>query len=149
MNCFLSGLIGTGFLGASIATMLVTKEQTDQLRQVLNPELASKYDAIVKERTSHYIQGLLIGMIISYFVLGFVMKTPNRFHRISTLFAITLFTTALYYLLMPKSDYMLNHLKGTDENKAWLSVYKTMKYRYLIGFVLGALAAIPFANALC
>jgi len=40
-------------------------------------------------------------------------------------------------------------LKTEEENKAWLSVYKTMKYRYLIGFVLGALAAIPFATALC
>ena len=149
MNCLMSGLIGIGLLGASISTMLVTKEQTDQLRQVLSPELASKYDTIVKERTLHYIQGLLIGMIIAYFVLGFVMKNPNRFYRISAFFGITLFTTALYYLLMPKSDYMLNHLKGSKENKAWLSVYKTMKYRYLIGFVLGALAAIPFANALC
>jgi uncharacterized membrane protein YfcA len=77
------------------------------------------------------------------------MKTTNRFYRISLFFGITLFTTALYYLLMPKSDYMLNHLKTEEENKAWLSVYKTMKYRYLIGFVLGALAAIPFATALC
>lgn len=149
MNCFVSGLIGIGLLGASISTMLVTKEQTDQLRNTLSPELAAKYDTIVKERTTHYIQGLLLGMIISYFILLNVVKTTNRFHRISTFFAITLFTTALYYLLMPKSDYMLNHLKGTEENKAWLSVYKTMKYRYLIGFILGALAAIPFANALC
>jgi len=149
MNCLLSGLIGTGLLGASISTMLVTKEQTDQLRKVLSPELASKYDTIVKERTSHYIQGLLIGMVVAYFILLYVMKTTNRFYRISLFFGITLFTTALYYLLMPKSDYMLNHLKTEEENKAWLSVYKTMKYRYLIGFVLGALAAIPFATALC
>jgi len=149
MNCFTSGLIGTAFIGASISTMLVNKEQSDQLREKLSPELVAKYDAIVKERTTHYIQGLLIGMLIAYFFLTVVLKTPNRFHRISTFFGITLFTTALYYLLRPKSDYMLNHLKTSEENKAWLSVYKNMKYRYLIGFVLGALAAIPLGNAFC
>ena len=148
MNCFVSGIIGTGFLGSSILTMMSTKEQTDSLRKVLSPELAVKYDAIVKERTAHYIQGILIGLILSYIIVNNT-KIVNRFHRISLFFAITLFTTAMYYLLMPKSDYMLNHLKTEKENKAWLSVYKTMKYRYLIGFVLGALAAIPLGNALC
>lgn len=144
---------------------MTTHEQTDQLRQVLSPELAAKYEAIVKERISHYIQGLILGMIIAYAVLYHV-RTTGRFHRISLFFGITLFTTALYYLLMPKSDYMLNHLKTSptsgaalrvnfvraktaEENAAWLSVYKTMKFRYLIGFVLGALAAIPLGNLLC
>lgn len=148
MNCFVSGIAGIGLLGASIATNMATKEQTDQLHRVLSPELAAKYDAIVKERTTHYIQGLLIGLVISYFVLNRLSIT-NRFHRISLFFGVTLFTTALYYLLRPKSDYMLKHLKTAEENKAWLSVYKTMKFRYLIGFVLGAAAAIPLGNALC
>ncbi len=148
MNCFVSGLIGTGFIGASILTMSATQEQTDSLRRVLSPQIAAKYDLIVKERTGHYIQGLLIGILIGYFIL-LKVSSSNRYHRISMFFGITLFVTALYYLLMPKSDYMLNHLKTPEENKAWLSVYKTMKYRYLIGFVLGALAAIPIGNALC
>lgn len=148
MNCFMSGIAGIGLLGASIATNMATHQETEKLRQILSPELAAKYDAIVKERTTHYIQGLLIGLILSYFILNRVNIT-NRFHRISLFFGITLFTTALYYLLRPKSDYMLKHLKTAEENKAWLSVYKTMKYRYPIGFVLGAAAAIPLGNALC
>lgn len=148
MNCFVSGIIGLGFIGSSFLTMQATKEQTDSLRRVLKPELVEKYDKIVKERSAHYIQGLLIGILVSYLLLS-NSKIINRFHRMSLFFGITLFTTAIYYLLMPKSDYMLNHLKTPEENKAWLSVYKTMKYRYLIGFVLGALAAIPIGNALC
>jgi hypothetical protein len=63
--------------------------------------------------------------------------------------AVTLGIGVLYYLLMPKSDWMLLHLKTADENKAWLEVYKTMKQRYLIGMILGAAASVPFANALC
>jgi uncharacterized membrane protein YfcA len=148
MNCFISGLFGVGLLGASIATNMTSKEQTDKLKSVLSPELAIKYDKIIKERTTHYIQGLLIGMLLAYIIL-LNYNITNRFHRISLFFGITLFSTALYYLLMPKSDYMLNHLKTKEENQAWLSVYKTMNYRYLIGFVLGALAAIPLGNVLC
>ena len=148
MNCFISGLFGIGLLGASIATNMTSKEQTEILRRKLSPELATKYDTIVKERTALYIQGLLIGMLLAYIIL-LNYNITNRFHRISLFFGITLFSTALYYLLMPKSDYMLNHLKTKEENQAWLSVYKTMNYRYLIGFVLGALAAIPIGNVLC
>jgi hypothetical protein len=50
---------------------------------------------------------------------------------------------------MPKSDYMLNHLKTPEENRKWLQVYNTMKNRYYLGFLLGILAAIPLANVLC
>ncbi len=50
---------------------------------------------------------------------------------------------------MPKTDYMLNHLKTPEEIKAWLEVYKTMKYKYLMGIIVGLMAAIPLTNSLC
>ena len=50
---------------------------------------------------------------------------------------------------MPKSDYMLNHLTTQEENKAWLEVYKQMQQKYLIGFILGSLSAIPLSLILC
>jgi uncharacterized protein YacL len=148
MNCFTSGLVGIAFLGASIGTMLGCQQQTDKLRGVLSPEVAQIYEKIIRERTSHYIQGLILGIVISYIVL-LNLKIVNRYHKISLFFAITLFTTVMFYMLMPKSDYMLNHLKTEEETKAWLEVYKNMKSRYFVGFVLGALAAIPLGNTLC
>jgi hypothetical protein len=44
---------------------------------------------------------------------------------------------------------MLNHLKTPEEIKAWLKIYKKMKRRYLFGFVLGLLSAIPISNSFC
>jgi hypothetical protein len=76
-------------------------------------------------------------------------QPTKTFHRISLFLAITIPISVIYYLLMPKSDWMLNHLKTPEQNKAWLEVYKTMKYRYLIGFILGSLSAIPIAYSLC
>lgn len=148
MNCYTSGIIGLAFLGGSIATMLGCREQTDNLRRVLSEEAAATYEKIIKERTNLYIQGLLIGIVLSYAIL-LNLKITNRFHKISLFFGITLITTVMYYMLMPKSDWMLNHLKTEGETKAWLEVYKNMKARYLTGFVLGALAAIPLGNTLC
>ena len=50
---------------------------------------------------------------------------------------------------MPKSDYMLNHLQTLEENKKWLDIYTTMKYKYFIGFVLGMLVSIPISVMYC
>jgi uncharacterized membrane protein len=148
MNCTLSALAGVGLLGASALTMSVSKEQTNSLRRVLSGEAAERYEHIVKERTAYYFQGLVLGIVLAFVILYYT-KITNKFHKTSLAFGIALFTSALYYMVMPKSDYMLVHLKTKEENEAWLRVYKTMKYRYITGFLLGAAAAVPLSMALC
>jgi uncharacterized protein YacL len=148
MNCFLSGILGVGLLGASIATMTVSEEQRNFMHKALPDDLDKLYEKIVIERRNLYITGLVIGLVLSFIVVTLV-KINNRFHKMSLFVAITLMTGMGYYSLMPKSDYMLNHLKTEQQNKAWLSVYKTMKHRHITGFFLGALAAIPLGYAMC
>jgi len=148
MNCFLSGILGVGLLGASISTLSVSEEQRNVMYKALPDDLDKVYEKIVIERRNLYIVGLVIGIVLSYLVVTLV-KINNRFHRMSLFVAITLMTGMGYYCIMPKSDYMLNHLKTEEQNKTWLSVYKTMKQRHITGFFLGALAAIPLGYALC
>lgn len=148
MNCFVSGIVGLAMLGASFSTMGVSEEQHNALRNTLSEELDRIYENIAHERRNHYIQGLLLGCILAFLVLQ-VTRITNRFHKMSFFFAIALTTTVVYYSVMPKSDYMLNHLKTEEQNKAWLDIYKTMKQRYFAGLVLGALAAIPISYAMC
>lgn len=148
MNCATSALLGLGLLGASAATMTVSREQHEVLRSTLSDDLATRYDLIASERRNHYIQGLVLGLAISYVVVMYA-KVVNRFHRASLFFAVTLLTAVVYYTAMPKSDYMLNHLKTPEQNKAWLEIYNTMKSRYFYGFVLGAAAAVPMAYSFC
>jgi uncharacterized protein YacL len=148
MNCYISGIAGLALLGASISTMSVNKQQQNVLKSVLSDDLDKKYESIVIERRNHYIMGLVLGMIISFMIVNKV-KSSNYFTRLSLFTMITLVTAVIFYMLMPKSDYMLNHLKTEQENKQWLQVYKTMQSRYFIGLVLGALAAIPIANIMC
>ncbi len=135
-------------LGAAVSTMTVSKEQHDLLKETLSDELDQVYDSIAIERRNHYLMGLALGLVLAFMTLRMV-KTSNRFHRMTLFTLITLVTAVTVYSVLPKSDYMLNHLKTEEQTKAWLEVYKTMKHRYMLGFALGSLAAIPLAYAMC
>ncbi len=148
MNCYLSSILGLGLLGGSIATMTVTKEQHNTLKDVFSDDLDKKYDEIITERRNHYLIGLILGAIISIIVIKNIINI-NKYTRITLFLAITLGTAVLLYMVLPKSDYILNHLKTPEENKKWLEVYKTMKSRYYIGFVLGIIGALLLGSVFC
>lgn len=148
MNCYLSGILGLALLSGSIATLTVSEEQHNILRKVFSNELDKKYENIINERRNHYIIGLLIGFVLSYIVLK-TFQLSNYFTRMTLFLSITLGSAVIFYTVMPKSDYMLNYLKTPEENKKWLDVYKTMKTRYIVGLILGFLAAIPLAKLFC
>jgi fructose-specific phosphotransferase system IIC component len=141
-------MLALGLLGGSFATLSVSKDQHNTLRNVFSGDLEQKYNSIVEERRNHYFMGLVLGIVLSYVVVN-KMDVPNDFTRMSLFFTITLITALFFYTLMPKSDYMLNHLKTPEENMKWLQVYKHMKNRYFLGFILGTMSAIPLANTLC
>ena len=148
MNCYYSGILGLALISGSVSTLSVTEEQHDYLREVLSDDLDKIYDKIIIERRNQYIVGLVIGILISIFITRYVTNL-DYFTQVMLFFTITLGSALIFYMLMPKSDYMLNHLKTEEENKRWLEVYKYMKMRYFVGFSLGILAAIPLANAFC
>jgi hypothetical protein len=150
MNCTLSAIAGVGLLGAAVYTSMVPKQDVNRLRDMVSGDAAKAYENISKERATLYVVGIAIGLVVAYLVVyTFGGRIANRFHRMTTFTAITLFTGVSFYTVYPKSDYMLNHIKNDKEAKAWMEVYKTMKMRYITGFVLGALAAVPLANAFC
>lgn len=148
MNCYLLGLLGLGLLGGSLLTLRVPKKQHQELSDIFSGELAEKHKQITLERRNHYLIGILIGLCLS-FLVAMNVKLSNDFSRVMLFISITLGTAVMFYSLMPKSDYMLNYLKTPEENKKWLDVYKTMKFRYFMGLLLGILASIPLSMMLC
>lgn len=171
MDCYIYTFIGLALLGGSILTMTVSKEQHNMLRTAFSKELANKYESIVAERRNHYMIGLGLGILLAYFIsrnikiskgrskkspkrkssgsLETLLEVSNDFTRMALFLAVTLITALIFYLLMPKSDYMLNHLTTAEQNKKWLNMYRTMQRKYFMGMILGALATIPIAKSFC
>ena len=148
MNCNVSALLGLSMLGATFSTMTVSQNQYNRFVSLLSPDLIKKYKDITHMRRNHYIQGIILGLVLTYLILNKFLIV-NSFYRMMLSFGITGITSVIYYCLMPKKDYMLNHLKNPEEIKAWLNIYKNMKRRYLLGFIFGLLSAIPISNSFC
>ena len=151
MNCYLAGTIGVGLLGATFYTM-TAQDTTNEYRGKLKEEALEAYDRIVKERSIIYFQGLVLGLVVSYLVLFRLSPTKqitNMFHRVTLSLAIVILVSSMYYCVSPKSDYMLNHIANGEESKAWLEMYKTMKHRYVMGFIMGSCVAIPLVYSFC
>ena len=150
MNCYVATFLGFGLLGASVYTSLVPASEVNRLRNMVSGEAAEAYKRIGNERAILYIQGLGIGIVLAFLISYYYRSSiKHLFYRTTLFMFITLGFAAFYYSLMPKSDWMLNHLKTEEENKAWLQIYKTMKYRYITGFLFAAIATIPLAYSFC
>lgn len=148
MNCYTSAILGLAMLGASFLT-LTTDEHKHKIKLAFpTSELDRIYTGIVTERRNIFIQGLILGLFISYYVSN-LFEQKNNFHKITLFLAVTLMVSVVYYFLIPKSDYMLNYLKTEEEIKSWLEIYKYMKLKYFLGFLFGFLSAIPIAYSLC
>lgn len=148
MNCYTSSVIGLGMLCATFLTMSTSKEVNTGLVNTLSPELVDKYADISNERRTLYFQGLIIGIIVVYF-LQKKIQFKNTYHHAVFILAVVIPISAFYYYWMPKSDYMVNHLKTVEQNKAWVDMYKSMKMKYTLGFIMGSIAAIPISYSFC
>ena len=150
MNCYESALVGIGLLGASFYTSISSKEESETLKKSFSGELAQVYDNISKERSGLYLHGLIIGFILVFVInYNYADAFDNKFHKTTFFILIILITAVIYYTLMPKSDYILNHVTNNQESKAWLNTYLNMKNRYTMGFILGSLASVPLAYSFC
>jgi hypothetical protein len=117
----------------------------------LSPENQKRYETIANERRRIYFMGLFLGFVLSMVLLMCCQKyfMGSRSGLLCMVAAVTFSVNYFYYILSPKSDWMVLHLKSGEETAAWLKVYRTMQYNYHVGLVLGILAVVAFGNSLC
>jgi uncharacterized membrane protein YkgB len=110
----------------------------------LSSDLQKRYDKITKERSTISYQGYILGVILSLGIIFYNIKIKKERLNTSALVCIVVATSFLtnyfYYMLHPKSDWMLNHMNNQQEVKAWLLMYREMQYNYHMGLVLGIIA---------
>ena len=144
MACTISCMISAVF----IIGMIFFYNRTDksvivnQYKKKLSFDLQQRYDTIAKERMMISYQGYLLGFILSMFIIVYNRKVKlSNSSLVCTLIATCFLTNYFYYMLHPKSDWMLNHMGTQEEVNAWLQMYKEMQYNYHAGLVLGIIGS--------
>ena len=88
-----------------------------QYKSTLPIELQQRYEKITDERRKISYQGYILGLFLSIIILFYNIRI--KMHSISlvcTVMATCFLTNYFYYMLSPKSDWMLNHTTNQDQD---------------------------------
>ena len=151
MVCSISCSISFVFIVGMIYFYNATgkSETVQQYRNTLTAHQQVTYDKIVKERLMISMQGYMLGLVLSLFIIyyNYQKKGFRPSSVVCLVLATSFITNYFYYKLTPKSDWMLNHVESREQTQAWLKMYKTMQYYYHAGLALGIIGICVFAYA--
>jgi hypothetical protein len=146
------------FLIANIYTMFSCSNDNNkqEFKNTLTQEQQVLYEQIIQERKKIYYGGFLLGIVLSFIALYFGNKLvfmnntkSSALPKICMIATITFVTNYLFYILYPKTDYMLLHLNDKTQIQGWLAIYKKMQFKFHLGFVLGIIAVIIYSYGFC
>ena len=144
------GIAATLLAGMAYCTYMGNRTQLikDYMR-TLTADQQQTYAKIVEERRGIYLRGFGLGLLLSAILLGIHHQylTMSRTVLLCNVAAITLATNYFYYILSPKSDWMVLHFKAKSDSANWLRVYRGMQVNYHVGLVLGIAGTILLSNA--
>ena len=153
MACVISCAISTIFIIGMFYFYNITGkiEVVKHYKATLSSDLQKRYDKISKERLMISYQGYALGVILSLGIIFYNLKIKgskmNTASLVCTVIATAFVTNYFYYMIHPKSDWMLDHLQNKEEIRAWLQMYKEMQFNYHIGITLGIIAVGVLAFA--
>ncbi len=154
MVCGITCSIGLMFLIANLyVTFTADKtKQKQEFYNTLSDDKIEKYESIINERRGIYLKGYGLGLILAFIFLFLYEKFGGNdkrkgLNKICFIGGITLLVNYFYYMLSPKTDYMVLHLNEEIQRKKWLNINKTMQFKYHIGLLMGILASMVLAYA--
>ena len=147
MFCCTTCIIAFVFLVANFYTIFsCSNTNKEDFYNVLTNNQKETYNRIIDERKYIYYMGYGLGLILSLLIIFINKKIfKSRLNNISLVCLIgatTFITNYLFYILYPKSDYMLLHLNDKKQIEEWLKIYRKMQFKYHIGFVFGIIAVM-------
>ena len=143
MACAISCMISAVFIIGMIYFYNMTNksEIVKHYKDKMPTDLQKRYENISEERRKISIYGYILGFILSLFIIFYNLKLKgarlNNTSLVCTVMATCFLTNYFYYMLTPKSDWMLNHIYNPELVKAWLQMYREMSYNYHAGLALG------------
>ena len=139
-----------------IANIYVTLSSDSKLKikenyyKTLSRNEILRYENIVNERRNIYFQGYGLGLIMSFILLALNYNNKNGLSNnsmVCVVGAVTLTVNYFYYMLAPKSDYMVLHLNKREQREEWQKINRYMQVKYHVGLLLGIVAAMLFAKS--
>ena len=139
ISCMISGVFIIGMI--YFYNMTDKSEIVKHYKDKLTIPLQKRYEKISEERKMISYRGYIIGFILSLFIIFYNTKMKgykmNTCSLVCMVMAVCFLTNYFYYILSPKTDWMLNHTSNQEEVKAWLQMYREMSYNYHMGLLLG------------
>jgi hypothetical protein len=153
MPCYISCALATIFVISSIfmSNATQTNKTIQHYQSQLPSNLQNLYAKITEERKRIYYYGYALGLVLSAIVIYYNNNTSRIKMTNTTMVCVTItisfLTNYFYYMLSPKSTYMLQHINSPEQTKAWLTMYRAMQYYWHAGLVLGIVAVAFLAIA--
>ena len=155
MPCSFTCLTATVVLIAMIYFHNATKRSkvVQEYKNQLPSNLQNIYEKITDERMKINYYGYALGVLFSLIIIWWNYSGVSKGNKLTNtslvclVIVVSFFTNYFYYILSPKSSYMLQHINSPEQTRAWLTMYKTMQYNYHVGFVLGIVAVGLMAHA--
>ena len=153
MVCNISCVISTVFVIGMIYFYNITDKSkiVKHYKATLPTDLQKRYEKITEERKRISYYGYILGLILSLFIIFYNIKVKhyklNNFSLVCTVMATCFLTNYFFYMLYPKTDWMLNHVSNQQQTRAWLIMYREMSFNYHAGLVLGIVAVGVLAFA--
>lgn len=153
MHCSITCLIATALIISSIYFHNVTSKNkiVQEYKKQLPSNLQNLYEKISIQRLRLNYYGYTLGLVLSLIIILYNYSLKRNKLTTTSLVCLTIIVSFLtnyfYYILSPKSTYMLEHINSPEQTKAWSEMYKTMQYNYHFGFIIGfvAIGVLAFA----
>ena len=104
-----------------------------KLDEILDEKQQIIHQKIKQERLHHFYTGLGIGSVLGLFILFSDIRMTSKFCLAGL---ILILTTSMVYYMLPKSDYMINHLDTKEKKEIWMNVSRNFMKKKMIGFAL-------------
>lgn len=151
--CSITCIFSSIFIVAMIfMTNWMTVNQTTQKYEKQLPEnLKKTYTDIVKERTQIFYTGYGLGLFLALVLIYYNTQVKKERMSWPSMVCLTVFvafmTNYFYYVLTPKTKWMMESVTTPEQTKAWLAMYRSMQIYYHGSLALGIVAVglIAFA----
>ena len=151
--CSITCLFSAVFIIAMIfmTNSMSTNQTIKTYEHQLSPELKQTYNDIREERTRIFYFGYILGFALAIVIIAYNTQIKNNKMSWQSMVCLTVsvafITNYFYYILTPKTKWMLDSIDTNDEARAWLKMYKSMQTYYHGGLAFGVIAIGLFAFA--